>query len=252
MSLALQAQISKASEMIKDANHIAAFTGAGISVESGIPPFRGEGGIWNKYPPELLEISHFLTDPLTTWKAIKDIFYTFEHTVKPNEAHIALAKLEARGFLKAIITQNIDNLHQEAGSKTIFEFHGNMKYVICLDCQAEFEVMHILQDNSMIPPLCPTCETGLLKPDFIFFGEDIPKMAYRNAMDQAKIADLFIVVGTTGQVVPASYIPIIAKQNGCKIIEINPQPSSYTNTITDLFIQCKAGEALKQIVALIL
>jgi len=126
--------IEKAAKIIKSAKHVTAFTGAGISVESGIPPFRGDGGIWGKYDPKILDLPYFLANPLDSWIVIKEIFYEFFGKAKPNNAHKMLAEMESLGWLKAIITQNIDNLHQEAGSKNVIEFHGNSKILVCTNC----------------------------------------------------------------------------------------------------------------------
>ena len=228
-------------EILNNANHVTVFTGAGVSVESGIPPFRGETGLWSKYDPEFLELDYFYTNPLKSWKVIKEIFYDFFGQAKPNNAHIAIAKLEAKGIVKAVITQNIDNLHQEAGSNVVYEFHGNSHSLKCIKCNTIFKLNEV--NIEILPPKCLKCE-GILKPDFIFFGEGIPPIAYENSMIEAELADVFIVVGTTGEIMPACMIPQIAKRNGVKIIEINPEKSLYTNTITDIHLQGKAGEVM--------
>ena len=126
---AKKTQIERAAEAIKNAKFLTAFTGAGISVESGIPPFRGQGGLWNKYDPRMIEISFFQENPEQSWSEIKKIFYSSMKSAKPNPAHLTLAEWEKQGLLKGIITQNIDNLHQEAGSKTVYEFHGTVNYI---------------------------------------------------------------------------------------------------------------------------
>jgi NAD-dependent deacetylase len=231
--------IQEAVDMIRNANRVTAFTGAGISVESGIPPFRGENGLWNKYDSYFLDIDYFHSNPLKSWKLIKEIFYDFFGKATPNKAHYSLAEMEKDGFLDAIITQNIDNLHQKSGSREIFEFHGNSRDLVCIDCGREYPVIGIELDN--LPPECPNCG-GVLKPDFIFFGEEIPEPARTNSFREAEISDLFIVIGTTGEVMPASAVPLIAKENGAKIIEININKSSYTDRVTDIFLQGKATE----------
>ncbi len=230
----------EAASIIKNAGHVVGFTGAGISVESEIPPFRGEGGLWSKYDPTLLEISNFLSNPTESWRVIREIFFDRFVIAKPNEAHFLLAKMEEVGLLKSVITQNIDNLHQLAGSKTVHEFHGNSQRLICLDCPEIFFVADI--DLAIIPPKCKSCG-GLLKPDFIFFGEAIPEQAHAMSVKEANRADVFILIGTTGEVMPAAAIPHLAKMNGATIIEINPEKSNYTDTITDIYIQSKAVEA---------
>ena len=241
--------IKKAAEIIKNAKRVTAFTGAGISVESGIPPFRGENGLWNKYDPTFLEINYFRKNPNHSWKLIKEIFYDFFGAAEPNAAHKALADLEKHNYLQTVITQNIDNLHQEAGSVEVYEYHGTSKRLICLNCSSLFSSSEI--DLNNIPPFCSKCG-GLLKPDFIFFGEQIPEPAQSRSIAETVNSDVFILVGTTGEVMPASMIPYTAKENKAKIIEINILNSNYTNSITDVFLQGKAtvvlSELLKEII----
>ena len=240
----LEINLEKAVEAIIDAKHITAFTGAGISVESGIPSYRGEGGLWTKYDTKVLELKYFYNNPKDAWEVIREIFYDYFGKAKPNPAHFALAELEEKSNLKAIITQNIDNLHNEAGSKIVFEFHGNSKVMLCTKCGKKHKVENVNLDK--LPPKCSDCK-GLLKPNFIFFGEGIPQDAYKNSFAEADKADLFILIGVTGLVEPAARIPRIAKQNGATIIEINPQRTAYTETITDVFLQGKAGEVMTQL-----
>ena len=237
-------KIKEAAEIIIKSNYTIAFTGAGISVESGIPPFRGEHGLWNKYNPEVLDLQYFLANPETSWHFIREIFYDFFADTKPNPAHFVLAEMESRGILKSIITQNIDNLHQEAGSKTVHEFHGNSKTLICLKCGEQYRASEF--DFKNIPPKCKNDEE-ILKPDFIFFGEGIPEQAYKNSFAEAEKADVCLVIGSTGEVMPASYVPQTAKQNGAVIIEINPEESSFTNHITDIHLKGKAGDILSEL-----
>ncbi len=237
-------KIDSAAKIIRNAKHVTAFTGAGISVESGIPPFRGPEGLWSKYDPIVLDISYFQLHPEKSWRVIKEIFYDFFGKAKPNAAHFALANLEKEGFLKAVITQNIDALHQKAGSKTVYEFHGTSEYLTCLGCGKKYLPEKISLDE--LPPRCSECG-GLLKPDFIFFGEQIPPDAHASSFREAEFADVFIVVGTTGEVMPASLIPRDAKENGSIIIEVNTEKSKYTETITDIFLQGKATELLKEL-----
>lgn len=236
--------VKEAAALIKLSKYTVAFTGAGISVESGVPPFRGENGLWSKYDPALFELSRFEADPLSSWKVIKEIFYDNFFKARPNPAHLILAELEKKNLLKAIITQNIDNLHQEAGSKVVYEFHGNSRRLITLDHQMTYPVSDFSLDE--LPPRCK--KTGeVLKPDFIFFGESIPQKAYDDSVKSASNCQVMIVIGTTGEVMPASQIPILAKQSGAKIIEINTAPSTYTHSVTDIFLAGKASEILLSI-----
>lgn len=235
----------KAAELIKSAKRVCAFTGAGISVESGIPPFRGKDGLWNKYDPKFIEIDYFHEHNLQSWVLIKEIFYDFFGQARPNIAHQVLAELEANNLVKTVITQNIDNLHQEAGSKNVLEFHGTASRIICLDCHKTFAANQI--DLNQLPPKCPNCVVGKLKPDFIFFGEGIPEPACSLAFKEAEIADVFIVIGTTGEVMPACMIPTTASQNGAGIIEVNVSPSRFTDNVTDIFLQGPAGEVMAKL-----
>ncbi len=234
-------KLREAATLIFRSHHTTVFTGAGISVESGIPPFRGEGGIWTKYDPMVLELSYFLRHPEQSWQAIKEMFYEYYGKVKPNRAHEVVALLEKEGFVKAVITQNIDNLHQEAGSRTVYEFHGNYQRLVCLDCNRKLEFTPGIFDN--LPPRCPHCG-GLLKPDFVFFGEMIPPEVSRLSFAEAEVADVFLLIGTTGEVYPAASIPAVAKNHGAKIIEVNVRPSNHTRSITDIFLQGKATAVL--------
>ncbi|MBD3351745.1 MAG: NAD-dependent protein deacylase [Candidatus Lokiarchaeota archaeon] len=242
----LEQSIDEAIKLIKKSKHAVAFTGAGISVESGIPPFRGPGGIWEKYDPTLFDIGFFLEHPKKSWELIRKIFFESFGDAKPHAAHTVLAALEKRGTLKAIITQNIDNLHQSAGSTRVIQFHGNSNYFICIDCNKKYELDYITFDK--LPPVCEVCG-GILKPDFVFFGEPIPQQAHIDSMYEAEHSDLLILVGTTGIIMPASLIPFVAKRNGAKIIEINPNKSQYTDEIVDIFLQGKAKVVFEKIAA---
>jgi len=236
-------ELSEAIKLIHESNYTIAFTGAGISVESGIPPFRGENGLWSKYDSEVLDLSYFYRNPEQSWKVIKEIFYDFFGEASPNKAHQVLSKMEKLGLLQSIITQNIDNLHFEAGSKEVYEFHGNSRMLICKN-NHKFDVSSF--DLEKLPPKCKECGE-LLKPDFIFFGEGIPEIAYKKSFEASVLAEVVIIVGSTGEVHPASDIPRIAKQNGAIIIEINPEKTLFSNSITDVFLQGKASEVLEEL-----
>ena len=239
-----QQSISEAVNWLKHSNYTTAFTGAGISVESGIPPFRGDDGLWSKYDPIVLDLDYFHAHPAHSWDVIKEIFYDFFGEAEANTAHIALAKMEQSGLLKSIITQNIDNLHQEAGSSAVIEFHGNSRTLVCTGCNKHYKNDEFSMDE--LPLRCSDCN-ALIKPDFIFFGEGIPPLAYEKSIEAAEKADVFLLIGTTGEVMPASKIPHLAKSNGAKIIEINPNPTNYTHQITDIFLQGKATEVMDEI-----
>ncbi len=236
--------IKEAALILKRSRFTTAFTGAGISVESGIPSFRGSGGLWEKYDPGVLDLQHFMHDPAGSWVVIKEIFYDFFGMAKPNKAHLVLARMEKEGLLGRIVTQNIDNLHQEAGSLLLSEFHGNSKKLKCLQCHREYHPGQISLDH--FPPTCVECG-GILKPGFVFFGEGIPQVPLAEAYEAASISDVFLIIGTTGEVMPANQIPFMAKEYGAVIIEVNPEPSNYTDKITDIFLQGKATVVMEQL-----
>lgn len=238
--------LDQAAEKISQSAYTLAFTGAGISVESGIPPFRGENGLWNKYDPKVLEINYFLDHGAESWKYIREIFYDYFGKSEPNAGHKALADMEKMGYLHAIVTQNIDNLHHMAGNKTVHEFHGSSSRLVCSKCQNVYPVTQF--DLKDIPPVCPH-DHQLLKPDFVFFGEGIPAQAWDKSFESAEKCEVCLVIGSTGEVVPASYVPQRARERGAFIIEVNPEPSQFTNTITDLHLVGKAGDILPKLAA---
>lgn len=234
-------RIGQAVSLLSSAHHLTAFTGAGISVESGIPPFRGPGGLWGKYDPRTLELEYFLADPGRAWPVIKEIFYDHFGQARPNAAHRGLARLEAEGRLKCLITQNIDNLHSIAGNRNLVEFHGNSRMLLCLSCGQKVEATATILET--LPPRCPC--GGVYKPDFVFFGEGIPPEAHARAQRAARQSDVMLVVGSTGEVYPAALVPRWAAEAGAQIIEINPEASAFTDSVTDIHIPLKAGEAFE-------
>ena len=246
----MEEKIKEAARILSGAKKIVGFTGAGTSAESGIPPFRGEGGIWNKYDPNALNIDYYYRHTQESWDIIREVFYNYFNNVqiKPNPGHEILAKWEKEGRLSCVITQNIDDLHTVAGNKNVYEFHGNMSRFFCSKCGSKFPAKEMKLTER--PPHCEKCG-GLLKPDFIIFGEGIPEDAYFGSVNAAENCDAFVIIGTSGQVSPANMIPGIAKRQGAKIIEINLEPSTYTHYISDIYIQGKSGEILPQIDALI-
>lgn len=226
-------------DLIKKSKYAIGFTGAGISVESGIPPFTGAGGLWNKYNPKFIELSFFYSNPKKSWEEMRKIFFNSMGTAQPNKAHQVLGDLEKKGIIKGIITQNIDGLHQAAGSTNVVEFHGTINTLACIDCGLRYKTSEI--DISKDIPRCPSCN-GILKPDFVFYGEGINKNNYDKATNMAIKADLVIIVGTAGQVMPACYLPFTSQKYGAKIIEINTLESAFTSQITDYYFQTKATE----------
>jgi len=219
---------------------VAALTGAGISVESGIPDFRSAGGLWARFDPmEYAYIRAFRRNPAKVWAMLTEMDALITRA-RPNPAHIALAELEARGFLRGIITQNVDNLHQAAGSNRVVEYHGNALRFVCDTCRGHHPRESL--DFSHTPLYC-LCG-GLIRPDVVFFGEAIPPAAQAEAEDLARQCDLMLVIGTSGEVAPASYIPAIAKEWNALIVEVNLEPTRLTYSLTDHFLPGSAGQVL--------
>ncbi|HEC76713.1 MAG TPA: NAD-dependent deacylase [Thermoplasmatales archaeon] len=229
-------------EEIKNSNFCIVLTGAGISTESGIPDFRSKDGIWNRYDiNEYGYIQNFLENPEKIWKMLKDMILNMEKA-EPNKAHYALAEMEKSGYIKAIITQNIDNLHKKAGSKNIIEFHGNFTKMKCMRCEREYEYNQIKLND--LPPKCEC--NGIIKPDIVFFGEEIPRDAFLKSFQLANKCDLFMIIGTSCEVYPASELPLIAKRRGAKIIEINQENTALTS-VADYVLRGKAGIIMEQL-----
>jgi len=235
--------VQRAADMIAGASYLIAFTGAGVSADSGMPTFRGAGGLWGSYDQRHLELDFFLRSPELAWKTIREIFYTFTLSVEPNDAHRVLARWERDGLLKLIVTQNIDGLHHRAGSTAVAEFHGSCDSLVCTRCGNRTPATAELV--ALSPPRC-SCG-GVYKPGFIFFGEGIPPEAYEASFTAAGKADLCLVIGSTGSVYPAASIPRLVKSNGGRVIEVNPEPSEFTDTISNVFVQLGAAEALRRI-----
>jgi NAD-dependent deacetylase len=234
-------KIEEAARVIRKSKFGVAFTGAGISVDSGIPPFRGKDGLWGSVDPIYLEIGFFNKKPLQSWKVIKEIFYDKFADAEPNISHSVLAKMCARGFIESVITQNIDNLHQKAGSKNVYELHGTYKNLICTECSTEYDSS--FADLGFLPPTCYICK-GILKPDIVFFNEEVPHFAIKRSFELAEKCDLLLVIGTNADVHPANAIPVMAHKHKATIIEINITESNFTHTITDIFLKGKATEVM--------
>jgi len=233
---------------IKTSKHVVIFTGAGISVESGIPAYRGEKGLWNKYDPNIYaNITYFLQDPSYYWNFFREVRYPMLKKVKPNKAHLALAELETVGNLKTVITQNIDGLHQDAGSSSVIELHGTTRTIYCLNCSQEYsmdEVFSMLE--AQIPPLCSECK-GKLMPAVVFFGESLNSQILRLAFEEAENCDFLLAVGSSLVVHPAADIPRMAKQRGAFLAIINIEKTPL-DTTADYVINDEAGKILPQIV----
>lgn len=242
--------MDQAVDWLRKSRYTLLFTGAGISVESGIPPFRGPGGLWTKHNPDFIEINHFMESPKDSWAKIREIFYDKWGKAVPNPAHYALAELQNADKADLLVTQNIDCLHQHAGSPRVAELHGTLEYLVCMKCHDRFKAEKALIDMPI--PACPHCG-GLLKPDVVFFGEALPENAVNDAFNAAKMAEVVLVVGTTGEVMPAGMVPREAKMNGAKIIEVNLTYSALSDSnITNILLQGKAGTILPDLVKKVL
>lgn len=248
-------EIEEAAKIIKASKYVVALTGAGISVASGIPPFRGPGGLWTKYgEPTQNDYQRFLEDPVKWWeqRINKTGFYRdFIETLSianPNPSHFALAELEKMGLIKCIITQNIDNLHRKAGSKNIAEIHGNAFLLRCINCGERFEpqTFSITIDN--LPPKCPECKAGIVKTDTVLFGEMIPEDVLKKCFIETSRCDCMLTIGTSALVHPAAGLPIRAKQmNNALLIEINPYETALSD-LCDIVIRSPSHIALPLIV----
>jgi len=240
-----QQLIKRAAEDILKSKKTIAFTGAGISVESGIPDFRGAQGLWQKYDPdEYAHIQAFYSSPDKVWLMLKDMF-SLILAAKPNPAHIGLAELERMGLLSSIVTQNVDGLHQAAGSKNVIEFHGSHRTLSCLKCSRKVDGTSLTMED--LPARCPHC-SSLLKPDVVFFGEPIPWEAQTMSFKESKSCNAVLVVGTSAVVYPAASIPVMAKDGGATVIEINMESTPLTHQISDYLICGSAGEIVPAIV----
>ena len=213
--------------------NIVFFTGAGISKESGIPTYRGKEGLFenNNDVEKYHSISYFYEHPDECWEYFEE-FLKLKSACKPNKAHELIASITD----SVVITQNIDSYHQKAGSKNVIELHGSYETSTCMDCG----------ETQKISSLCRKC-AGWTKPDVIFFGEELPMGAYEKAEEAASNADIFVMVGTSGNVYPAAYLPALAKRSGAKIYEINPARSEYSENLVDKKIEKPATEGMEEI-----
>ncbi|HJR82014.1 MAG TPA: NAD-dependent deacylase [Anaerolineales bacterium] len=229
--------IEDAAELFRKARRAVVLTGAGISTPSGIPDFRSEGtGLWSQDEPmEVASLSTFRTAP----ERFFDWFHPLASQIvyaKPNAAHMALAEMENAGYLQAIVTQNIDTLHQKAGSRHVVELHGTFRTLSCTGCFKQFESEPFLQPyiEERKIPLCPNCN-GILKPDVILFGEQLPQPAWMEAQRAARQCDLMLVAGSSLEVLPVAGLPMQAIDHGAHLIIINNTPT-YLNVRADVVI----------------
>lgn len=236
----------KAAKEIVERKRAVALTGAGISVDSGIPDFRSSGGLWEKFDPmEYAHIESFHCHPEKVWVLIRELDGVLSQA-KPNPGHLGLGRLETLGFLQSVITQNVDGLHQEAGNQDVIEYHGNNKCLVCLQCNQRFTYAQVTAGDDLSPPRCKC--GAILKPDMVFFGEPIPAESQYKAQVAARQCGVMLVVGTSAVVYPAAQIPLIAKNSGAVIIEVNLEETQLTGTVTDIFLQGSASRVFPLLV----
>jgi NAD-dependent deacetylase len=236
-------RIKTAARIICQSRSTIALTGAGISVESGIPDFRSPGGLWERFNPmEYGTIGAFQANPEKVWQMLQEVSDLLA-SARPNPAHSGLGRLQELGLIHTIITQNVDYLHQEGGATRVIEYHGNAKTLSCLWCNQRYNSDEL---GGQIPPKC-SCGK-ILKPDVVFFGEPIPIRALQESYELASTCKALLILGTSGEVAPANTIPETAKKAGATIIEVNIEPTLLTNYLTDIFLQGKASEMVTELV----
>src|SRR5262245_16399941 len=225
----MNTSFEQACALIRDANRIVAFSGAGISTEAGIPDFRGKGGLWEDQKlMELMSAGGFRRDPAAFYRASLQTLPNI-HRAEPTAAHHLVARLEAQGKLSAVVTQNIDGLHQAAGSKTVYEIHGNFRTGRCVDCLAAYEMAALydrIERGEIELPLCATRDSPI-KPDVVLFGDLLPFDVWDRAVEASRRCDLMVVLGSSLVVYPAAELPKLAVMNGAKLIIVNREATDY-------------------------
>ena len=235
--------------LIKTCQEIVVFTGAGVSTESGVPDFRSPGGIWDRFDPEEMSFQNFLSSSESRrkyWELFQVCWREFQG-IEPNPAHMAIAELEELGKLSAVVTQNVEELHQKAGNshEKVLELHGNMWKIRCLECEAPYpweEAYSCLEQGGEVED-CPRCG-GLLKPATISFGQQLPMKTLKEAQQRSRSCDLFISIGSSLVVYPAAFLPQMAKESGAKLAIINRESTPF-DAMADLVIHGQAGESME-------
>jgi NAD-dependent deacetylase len=231
-------------QKLAQAEWVTAFTGAGVSAESGVPTFRGADGIWARFKPEeLATMDAFIRNPALVWEwyALRKRVIAEVH---PNPGHAALVRMEQLYPEFALITQNIDNLHRRAGNTRIYELHGNIERNYCIGCGKRYSNSEVLAQTDV--PRCTDCGKAV-RPDVVWFGEQLPEEEWEYSVRAAQSADVFISIGTSGIVYPAASLPQIAKRSGAYLVEINPEPTPMTD-MTDEFLPGLSGTILPLLV----
>jgi NAD-dependent deacetylase len=241
--------IDFAAELLREARHAIVLTGAGLSTPSGIPDFRSEGtGLWSRDEPlEVASMLTFRTHPERFFEWFRSLAAQMIYA-QPNPAHFALARLEERGRLQAVITQNVDMLHQKAGSKHVLEMHGTLRTLSCTQCYQKYGYEGFIQvfvDEGAIPR-CPGC-SSVLKPDVILFGEQLPQRTIYEAQQEARKCDLVMVIGSSLEVLPVAGLPMQAIDHGAHLIIINNSPT-YLNVRADIVMPEDVAKIIPAIV----
>jgi NAD-dependent deacetylase len=244
--------IDRLAVLVAEAHRPVAFTGAGVSTESGIPDFRTGAGLWARFDPAEFTYRNFVGSPQgrRRYWALGRATYPVIRAASPNTAHLALAELYRLGRLDCCITQNVDNLHQRAGlpSEAVIELHGNATRACCLDCGAPYarDELHARLERGVEVPDCPACG-GVVKPHTILFGEAMPSGALQEAQRRVGRADLVVVLGSSLRVYPAAYLPMHAKRAGATLVIVNLEPTR-ADSQADLVIRAGAGPVMAAVV----
>jgi NAD-dependent deacetylase len=229
MTVATTARAERLARLLRDSKCAVVLTGAGVSVPSGIPDFRSPGtGLWeNVDPMEVAHIDAWRRDPDRFWQFYGDRFASL-FDKQPNGAHLALAELERRGLVRAVITQNVDRLHRKAGSERVIEVHGSIDYSVCMDCRGKVSLERVIEQLSAGDgaPECPACVTPL-KPDVVLFGELLPEQAMSEAQELALEADLMVCVGSSLEVYPVAGLPAMTRGGGGRLALVTQGPTPY-------------------------
>ena len=247
----MKSEIKEVAGWIMNAKKMVVFTGAGLSTESGIPDFRSPGGVWDRYDPEDFYFQRFISSEASRvkyWQMATEMYEPMKQA-QPNLAHLAIAEMERLGKLDCVITQNIDGLHFKAGNSAekVIELHGTAMHVSCLHCQKRYN-RDAIQERIKEGVKAPTCDDcgGPLKPATISFGQAMPEKETQEAYHRSSRCDLFMVIGSSLVVHPAASMPLIAKQNGAKLVIINRDPTP-CDDLADAVIHAQAGPTLDAI-----
>ena len=236
----MKTRYQEVADLLVSKGKCVALTGAGISAESGIPTFRSKGGLWEKYDPMVYASAEvFRQDPSKYWLIRGDFIRNYNH-YEPNPGHIALARLEQMQILRHVITQNIDGLHKKAGSINVTEIHGSLREIYCLSCRKEYLAPDVPEGQ---PPYCEC--GGVLKPNTVLFGEQLPPAALETAYHESSTCNVMLVIGTSAVVQPAASLPYLAQQNGAVVVEINLE-NAFPGA--NIHIEGKAGAVVPKIV----